>query len=124
MPKPLIPKGTPEHPRFIIANQHEQVWTGDNWSHDEDDGLLFASERDAGRVACEILTEATKGKRSFKFTSPIEVEVRADESPDLTELILWLMRASRLFVDYRQPGLPDATTLLSIDWTEMKELEK
>lgn len=120
----LIPRGSPDHPRFLIANQEQQVWTGDEWSPDESDGLLFASVTDAGRVSMEILAVATKGKHCFKFVAPVEVEVRADESPDLTALMIWLMKSARLFVDYRQPGLPDATTLLSIDWTEMKETEK
>lgn len=56
--------------------------------------------------------------------APVEIEIRADSPPELTALKLWLMRAARLFVNYRQPGLPDATTLLSIDWTELKEIEK
>ena len=120
----LISKGYPDYPRFILANQQRQVWTGDNWSHVENDGLLFESERDAGRVAWEILIDATKDKRSYRFIAPIEVEIRADQPPDLMQVMLWLMRASRLYLDYRKPGLSDATGLLSIDWTELKEVDE
>lgn len=117
----LIPKGSPDHPRFILANQHQECWTGRDWSTDENDGLLFANMRDVARVTNELLSEATKNKRSFKFVAPVEVEVRADESPDLTALMVWLMKAARLSVDYKVPGLADAVTLLSIDWTELRE---
>ena len=128
MPNPpvlsLIPKGCPDHPRFLIADQRQRIWTGNGWSEDENDGLLFASEKDAGQVAFEILSEATKNKPCFKFVAPVEIEVRSDEPPDMMALMIWLMKAARLFVDYRQPGLPDATTFLSIDWTRLKEVGK
>lgn len=116
----LIPKGSPDHPRFLIANQHQEFWTGEGWSTDENDGVLFAEVKHAGRVATEILSKASQAKRCFKFTAPVEVEIRSNEPPDLTKLMIWLMKSARLFVDYRQPGLPDAVTLLSVDWTELK----
>ncbi len=119
----LIPKGSPDHPRFILANQRQEFWTGVEWSTDEDNGLLFANIKDVAQVTSELLSEATKNKRCFKFVAPVEIEVRADEPPDLTALMIWLMKAARLFTDYRQPGLPDATTLLSVDWTELREAE-
>jgi len=120
----LIPKGSPDHPRFILANQHQEFWTGDDWSRNENDGLLLANMRDVARVTTELLTETTKGKRSFKFVAPVEVEIRGDSPPDLTALMVWLMKSARLFVDYKVPGLSDSTAILSIDWTELRDSEK
>lgn len=120
----LIPKGQPDHPRFLLANQHRQFWSGEDWSHDEDDGLLFANEVDAGWACAEILTEHAKSKPVFRFVAPVEIEIRSDRRPDFRAVQLWLMRAARLYVDYKQDGLSDGTAILSIDWLELKEISE
>lgn len=120
----LIPRGCPDHPRFIIADLRRGFWTGDGWSDDEHEGLIFATEREAGRVACELLSEATKNMPVYSFTAPIELEVRSNHPPDLQGLMLWLMRAARLYVDYQKPGISETTAILSIDWTTLKEVER
>ncbi|MEO2036969.1 MAG: hypothetical protein ABGZ35_33260 [Planctomycetaceae bacterium] len=118
----LIAKGQPAHPRFLIANQNKQFWTGDGWSHEEDDGLLFADETEVGDVCTEILTEYAKHESVFRFTAPVTIEIRSEEPPDFADVQLWLMKAARLFVDCGQPGLSDATAILSINWLELKEV--
>ena len=120
----LIPRGQPEHPWFIPADQHQRVWTGRDWSTDEEDAVLFANMKDVAKVTTKLLCESTTDRPSFKFVAPVEIEVRAGEPPDLTALMVWVIRSARLFVDYRQPGLADVTAILSIDWTEMREAAK
>ena len=128
MPNPLIlsliPKGCPEHPRFLIANQNKQFWIGDGWSHEEDDGLLFADEAEVADVCTEILTEYAKHESVFRFTAPVTIEIRSDQSPELADVQLWLMKAARLYVDYQQKGLEDGTAILSINWLELKEVSE
>ena len=116
----IIPKGQPEHPRYLVANQLRQFWTGDGWSTDENDGLLFVDEADAGWACTEILTEHVKEKPAFRFVAPVEIEIRSDEPPDLRGIQWWLMRAARLYVDYKQHGLSDGTAILSINWSQLK----
>ena len=53
--------------------------------------------------------------------APVEIELRSDSAPDLVDVQLWLMRAARLYVDYKQDGLSDGTAILSIDWKQLKE---
>ena len=125
MPEPLvlslIPKGQPEHPRYFVANQLRQFWTGNGWSHNEDEGLLFANETDVAWACTKILTEHSKDKLVFRFVAPVEIEIRSDSPPDFSTIQLWLMRAARLYVDYKQDGLTDSTAILSIDWKQLKE---
>lgn len=118
----LIPKGQPEHPRFLISNQHRQFWTGDEWSHNEQSATLFANETEVAWACTEILTEHVKEKPAFRFVAPVEIEIRSDDPPDLRSVQLWLMRAARLYVDYKQGGLSDGTAILSIDWTKLEQI--
>ena len=120
----LIPKGCPEHPRFLIANQLCEYWTGEIWSGEEDDAVLYADEITAGRVSTELLSEHTQDKPLFRVTAPVDVEIRSDSPPDHRALQFWLMKAVRLFVDYRQCGngpTDDGVVLLSIDWKQLEE---
>ena len=120
----LIARGRPEHPRFLIANQHRKFWTGHDWSHNEDEGLLFANEVDAGWACTEILTEHSKDKPVFRFVAPVEIEIRSASPPDLADIQLWLIRAASLYVDYKQSGLSDGTAILSINWKQLKEVSE
>ena len=121
----LIPKGQPEHPRYLVANQHRQFWTGDEWSPDENHALLFANESEVAWACTEILIEHAQNKPIFRFVAPVEIEIRSDEPPDFADVQLWLMRAARLYVDYQQQsGLTDGTAILSIDWVELKEVSE
>ncbi len=81
---PLFPKGRPDHPRYVVTNQHRQFWMGNCWSQEECDGLLFADETDAGWARTEILTELAKGKLVVRFVAPLEEEIRSDCRPDLS----------------------------------------
>ncbi|QDU80371.1 hypothetical protein Pla110_21000 [Polystyrenella longa] len=120
----LIPTGTPEHPRFVICKLPRLYWTGTDWSPELKAALLFSDQQVAGKAAFELLSKSSESSKKFRFVAPIEVEVRADDVLDLIDLQVWLINASRLYVDYKKAGLPNATALLSIDWTELKEVEE
>ena len=118
----LIPIGHPDHPRFLIANQNKQFWTGTGWSDVEDHGLLFADEREIGNVATKILTAHCGDKKVFRFTVPVEIEIRSDEPPSIEVVRAWLMRAVRLYVDYHQGQLVDGVGLVSLNLLGLKEV--
>ena len=125
MPNPLvlslIPKGHPDHPRFLIANQNKQYWTGDGWNENEDHGLLFADEREIGNVATAILTAHCADKPVFRFTVPLGIEIWGDKPPSIEVIRAWLMRAVRLYVDYHQGQLGDGVGLVSLNLLGLKE---
>ena len=107
----------------MISDQQQRYWTGSDWSHKEDDGLLFSDENEAGRIGCQILGSHFKDVPVVRFTAPVEIDVRGKNPPDLMELNLWLIRAARLYVDYQQKGLGDGTAVLKIKWGQLREIE-
>lgn len=92
----LISKGTPTHPRFLIGNQ-VLVWTGDHWSLEEEDGLLYASENDA-KASCLSMTNFCQ-KPNSRYSCRIEIEVKSDSPPDIDALRRWLSKNARLYVN-------------------------
>lgn len=120
----VIPKGNPNHRRFMLSNQLKQVWNGTDWSFDESKALLFANENELGKACEQILKESLHDKTVFRFTAPVTVEVLSDFVPCMLDLQFWLIHAARLYVDYLQCGNgpnEGGVVLLSIDWTKMEE---
>lgn len=117
----LIPKGTPQHPRYLIGNQ-VQVWTGDTWSLDEEDGLLFASEAEA-KSSCMAMSEFCQ-KTNFRFACQIEIEVKADSPLDINALRLWLSKNARLYVNDGMSSLDgehDSLIVAKVDFFGLEE---
>ena len=87
----VLPKGTPAHPRFVIADQLGKVWTGDDWSDDDSSGLLFADLDALGPVCREILLGQAAEKPVSRFLASIEIEVRSDKKPEWAEVAVWAL---------------------------------
>lgn len=92
----IISKGSPTHPRYVIGNQ-VQVWTGDSWSLDEEDGLLYASKFDA-KASCLSMSDFCQ-KPNFRFSCRIEIEVKSESPPDIDALRKWFSKNARLYVN-------------------------
>lgn len=129
MPNPfvltVIPKGSPQHPRFVIADQFSMVWTGDAWSPDETEGLLFADEDEVASAVRELLLGAYDDTPVVRFVAPLVVELRSHEPVDIESVRSWLMRAARLYTntDFGN-GPDDSLALLSINWFDLKKAEE
>ena len=107
-----ILKGTPDQPRYILANQSKNFWTGKGWTEDENDALLFHDETEIGQLSDTLHRIENLDRPVTKFVAPVEVEVFGDV--DFDKVQKWLMNASRLYV----AGGQDA--ILSIDWNQLK----
>jgi hypothetical protein len=122
----ILPKGTPAHPRFVIANQLGKVWTGQAWSAEEANGLLFADEDVVGRVCRELLLGQAAEKPVCRFTASIEIEIRSDKKPEWAAVAFWAIRAVQLTVDYHRNGsgpVSGGVAVLRIDWATLREIE-
>jgi len=122
----VVPKGTPDHPRYVISDQRHRVWDGTGWNDDENAGLLFADERELGQVVRDLLLGQCGDKPTFVFTAPVQIEVRSNEPPDLIDLKLWLIRAARLYMDSRLGNGPlnGSVVLISINWLDLTMTEE
>jgi len=121
----VIPKGSPEHPRFVVANDLHMIWTGEAWSLDEGDGLLFADEAEVASAVRELLLGAYDGTPVVRFVAPLVIELRSHVSVDIEAVRSWLMRAARLYTnsDFGN-GPDDSLALLSINWFDLKRAEE
>jgi hypothetical protein len=122
-----LAKGTSTHPRFMIADQFGRVWTGQAWSDDENNGLLFADLNELGSACREILLGQAAEKPVFRFLASMEVEIRSDKKPAWIDVAVWGIRAVRLSVDYHQHGsgpVSRSVAIVRIDWGTLREIKE
>ena len=122
----LVATGTPEHPRFLIADPNENFWTGEDWSDEETDGCLFASVNDAGQTVQEILLAQHGDKPMRRFVAPVYVDVFSDTNLTQDQIKEWLVKVARLTMDAEAHGngpVDDSLGLTLIDWNKLREIK-
>jgi len=112
----LVPKGSLQHRRFILAANENEFWTGHGWSMNEDDAMLISDPR-----TIDLKEIINPNGTPRKFVAPVEVEVFGDDPVDLIGLQVFMMKAARLYLDYNQNNTQNFA-LLGIDWSELKEV--
>ena len=122
----LITTGPTDYPRYEIANQDLEFWTGENWTDEESEARLYVSVNDAGRAVQEILLTEHGDKPLRSSVAPVYVDLYADTDLSLDEISDWLVRAARLTIDTERHGngpVEGSLGLCHIDWSKLREIE-
>lgn len=122
----IISTGTPEHPRYQIADPHSKFWTGDGWSASEADARLYATVNDAGHAIQEILLAEHGDKPVRRFVAPLCVDLYSDTDLTMREIGNWLSKVARLTINAEKHGngpVTDTLGLTWIDWSQLREIE-
>lgn len=123
----LVSRGSPEFPRYAIADQFLRYWTGETWSDDEDHGLLFADPNTACDEMQKLLMVDYMDKPVRRFRAPIYVDLYTANDVTLRDLKDWLFKVSRLLIDSPKHGngpVEGSLGLCQIDWSELEEVPK
>ena len=119
--------GTPQFPRYFISDQYKRVWTGEGWSEDEKDGLLYGNSPEACNEVQRLLMLDYMDKPVRRFRAPVYVDLFTDKPLTKQEIARWLVKVSRLLIDSPQHGngpLSGTLGLVRIEWSEMKEIKE
>jgi hypothetical protein len=122
----LVSTGTPEHPRFLIADPQQRFWTGEGWSEKEAGGRLYVCMNTAGLAIQETLLAQHGHKPVRRFTAPVSVDLYANTDLTLDEITDWLVKVARLYIDAERHGNGPAEGTLGlchIDWSQLQEVK-
>jgi hypothetical protein len=129
--RPIIlsvhPAGTPQYPRYFISDQYKRVWTGEGWSEDERDGLLYGDSNAACVEIQRLLKLEFLEKPVRRFRAPVYLDLFADKPLTKQEIARWLGKVSKLLIDAPEHGngpVEGTLGLVRIEWGEMKEVEE
>lgn len=123
----VINLGTPEFPRFCIADQKLRYWTGEKWTmpQQEKSALVYASEKDATDDMHKLMTKDYSHLKKKTYMAPIYIEVFSDTEIPMRDLKWWLFRTTKVIVDSPKHGngpVDGSLGTVRIEYSEMKEL--
>src|SRR4051812_41315400 len=95
-------KGSHEFPRHFVHDQFGRVWDGRAWSRDERKALLYLSANSACEACHHLLMVEYTGRPKRRFKAPVYLDLFTDKDIAREDVINWLVRVCRLFVDAPQ----------------------
>jgi hypothetical protein len=109
--------GGKQWPRFVIKNNRGQLWSGDNWTNQPQDALLFNSDEEALAKVTELTLASTE--RLVVTTFAIRVDrAKPFSIAELQEYLATSFRGLLLDGDFS-----GATFQVEPDWDELREIE-
>lgn len=123
----VINLGTPEFPRYGIADQNLRFWNGDGWTEPEADAgaRVYNTEKDATDAMQGIMTQDHRHLQKKLFMAPVYIEVYSDKDISLRDLKMWLFRTTTVTVDSPRHGngpVEGSLGIVRIEYSEMKEV--
>jgi len=118
--------GTPEFPRYLIANQFLQYFTGDGWTPQKDErgALVYRDANDALQTTSSLLLLKHEHLPVKFFRAPLYLQLHSPQNVSIRELQMWMFRATKLLVDSPRYGNGPVTGSLGICRIEYSELEE
>ena len=119
--------GSPQFPRYFISDQYKRVWTGEDWSDNERDSLLYSDSPEACLEVQRLLQLEYMDKPMRRFRAPVYLDLYADEPLPAVQIVRWLAKASRLLMDSPEHGngpVEGALGLVRIEWGEIQEVRE
>jgi hypothetical protein len=118
--------GTPEFPRYLIANQFLQYFTGDGWTPQKDErgALVYRDANDALQTTSSLLLLKHEHLPVKFFRAPLYLQLHSPQNVSIRELQMWMFRATKLLVDSPRYGNGPVSGSLGICRIEYSELEE
>jgi hypothetical protein len=117
--------GPEEHKRFLITRGDDRhYWTGDAWTPNAKDALLFATHQEACREFQKLADEQFTGQPVRRFTLLATVTVRGDQQYTVDELKEYLSAVCSLSMNTTVRGygpMPDSYAVVELPWDELQE---
>ena len=117
--------GTDGADRFVIQNlKNRHVWTGDDFSPEWKNALLYASVNRACGDMRRIMMRVYEGELLTIYETPCRIEVFG--YAPMIHVQKWLSRAAllKLRTDDFGNGPNDSLVIPSIHWSEMEQVDE
>jgi hypothetical protein len=114
-----------EYPRFRISDQYLRYWTGEDWSHDESKGLMYANSNEACTEVQRLLMLEYMQLPHKKYRASVYVDLWCDHEVPEKAIKRWLHCVSKLLVDAPAHGngpVEGSLGLVTILWSELGEI--
>lgn len=97
----VVTIGTPEHPRYVIADQYLRFWAGDGWTEQKNqfDAQLFSCQQSALHKVHDLLLATHSNLPVRCYSAPLKIELYSPKPISVRDLQAWLLRSTKIIVD-------------------------
>ena len=124
----LQPEGTSERPRYSIMDQQGRYLDErDGTWGERTNATLYSNPTDGCAKIQDILLEIFGNVPSRRFVAPLFVDLHCDNPVTTNEVRDWLYQVVRIATDVDRHGLgpvADSLGLITVDWSQLREIEK
>ena len=122
----VVNAGTPDFPRYLIANQFLQYFIGNGWTEQKSErgALVYRDANDALETSSSLLLLKHEHLPVKFFQAPLYLQLHSSQQVSMQELKWWLFRATKLLVDSPRFGNGPVAGSLGICRIEFKELKE
>ena len=122
----VVNAGTPDFPRYLIANQFLQYFTGNGWTEQKSErgALVYRDANDALEMTSALLLLKHEHLPVKFFKAPLYLQLHTPQEVSMRDLQMWLFRATKLLVDSPRFGNGPVAGSLGICRIEYKELKE
>jgi hypothetical protein len=123
----VVNAGTPDFPRYLIANQFLQYFTGNGWTDQKSErgALVYRDANDALEMTSSLLLLKHEHLPVKFFRAPLYLQLHTPHEVSMRDLQMWLFRATKLLVDSPRFGngpVAGSLGICRIEYSELKEL--
>ena len=117
----------PEIVRYRITDQWCQYWTGEKWSPEPADALVYESANEGCKEMQLLLIGEHQHLPMRHFRVPFHIELYCERPLDLPTIEAWLLRTTKIIVDSPSFGngpVEGSLGLTYINWDELREVTR
>ena len=121
----VLPTGSDACPRYRIHDQYNRMWTGEEFSPDEDEALAYEINRDAAQACQNILMIDAKTMPVHRtYVVPITIDLYSEKEVPMKALMDWLSRSALLIhpPSFGNGPVAGSVGITLVDWNLLKKV--
>lgn len=118
--------GNPDIVRYRITDQWLNYWSGEDWTQDKDEALIFES----ANAGCLEMQRLLLGEHEHlplrRFRVPFHIDLYCEQPIDLQTLSEWLLKTTKIIIDSPSFGngpVEGSLGLTYIKWDQLREIK-
>jgi hypothetical protein len=110
----------------MVGDQFNRMWTGEDWTLEESEGLMYANSNEACIQVQKLLMLEYMQLPHKRYRAPVYIDLFCDHAVPEIEIKRWLHKVAKLLIDSpthgNGPGPEGSLGLCRIEWSELEEV--
>lgn len=120
------PVGNPDYPRYVLADNLDMFWNGEDWVSDENEAWIYADLVLVSNDSAVLQRQQTLSKEHVRMAVvTIRIEAFSDQPLDAEALREWLQQNVNMGINFSSGSgpTPDSIVLGSLEWQNYRDVK-